>query len=333
MARDRLTETSIIKLTPKDAAAVFVARNAGEGLNAEEELVLAAWLEKNALHRNEYENAERIWQTFVNIRGDEISAAMRAHAAAERPKRILTWRVALITAAVVLLALAATIFFTAQNPVTVTVIPYSTLRTQTREEQLPDGSQLDLDADSAVLGRFGSVGRQVQLQKGRALFSVKADKSRTFVVEAGGRSIIAVGTRFDVNLVDGGLIVTLLEGHVIIESMQSGGAPLVLDPGQQFVERGGRAVVRFLGADAEDAISWRSGIVQFNGQPLSEAVEIMNRYSLEQFVIKDPALASLPVTGRFRTGDTPGFSAKLVELHHIESAHSGKQIVLSRTRG
>jgi len=331
VARDRLTETSIVKLPPKDAAALFVARNGGEGLNAEEELLLANWLKENVANRREYENAHRVWQTFVNIKGDEIMAAMRAHAATERPKQVVTLRIALVGVAIILVAAAATIFFTSTlNPKTVTVIPYSTLRTQLREEKLPDGSQLDLDADSTIIGRFGPVGRQMDLQNGRALFSVVADRSRTFTVTAGGRSIIAVGTRFDVNLVNGTLIVTLLKGHVVIESMQSDATPVVLEPGQQFIERGGRSTVRSLGADVEDTIAWRTGVAIFADQPLAEAVSIMNRYTQEQFVIKDPALASLPLTGRFRTGDVQGFSSTLAALHHLESVQSGKQIELTR---
>jgi len=332
VARDRLTETSIVKLAPKDAAALFVARNGGEGLNADEELVLANWLKKNVAHRQEYENAEAVWKTFINISGDEIQAAMRAHAATERTKRFFTWRMAAVTGWIVLLGVVATaLLVPALKTKTVTVIPYTTLRSQLKEEQLPDGSQLNLDSDSIAVARFGPVGRQVQLQKGRALFSVAADRARTFAVVAGGRSILAVGTRFDVNLLNGGLIVTLLEGHLVIESTQTPPAtPIVLEAGQQFVERGGQAVVRLLGADAEDAVAWRSGVAIFADQPLAEAAQIMNRYTKDEVVIKDPTVASLRVSGRFRTNDMAGFVAAIASAQSLQAVRTGQQIELIR---
>lgn len=330
MARDRLTETSIVKLSSKDAAAVFVARNGGEGLNSDEELVLAEWLKKSEDNRREYENADRIWQTFVNIKGDEVMAAMRAHAETERPKRVVTWKIALATAVLVVLAIVATLLLTRTDAPTIAVVPYSTLRTQLQEQTLPDGSKLSLDADSSVEGRFGPVGRQVKMLKGRASFNVAADKARTFVVIAGGRSIIAVGTRFDVNLANGALIVTLLEGHVIIETTQKGGAPLVLERGQQFIERDGHSAIRALGADAEDAVAWQTGVSIFADQPLGEVVQIMNRYTLDEIVIKDPAVAALPISGRFRNGDTAGFVATVAASQSLKSVRTDKQITLTR---
>src|SRR6185503_5215961 len=134
----------------------------------------------------------------------------------------------------------------------------------------------------------GPAGRQVHLQHGRALFAVTADRTRPFVVTAGSRSIVAVGTRFDVNLLKGGITVTLLEGHVVVEARERGGAPVTLGAGQQFVERAGESSVRTLGDATANAVAWRAGILYFKGDSLADAVEIVNRYAQQQFVISDP---------------------------------------------
>jgi transmembrane sensor len=259
-------------------------------------------------------------------------AARRAHAAAEKPKRIVTWKTIAVTVAIVLLAAIATFLFMGtrgRNSLTVTVVPYSTLRTQLKSEQFPDGSQLDLDADSIVVGRFGAAGRQVQLQRGRAMFTVAADRARPFVVTAAGRSIIAVGTRFDVDMLDSGLTVTLLEGHVVIESKQPS-QPLVLEPGQQYVERRGKVVVRTMGEAAENAAAWRSGLAFFDDQPLADVVQIMNRYSLQDIVVRDPAVAALRISGQFRAGDASGFAAKLASAYSLKVVNTGGRIELTR---
>lgn len=339
-ANETLTIKALEGLEPKDAAALFVARNA-EGLKADEEQLLAAWLERSKEHRREYETADKLWRTFVNIRGDEIQAAMRSRAAEERKKRgAKRWLVGSIIVAVLLAVAAVVVFTPALNPWTtvttkasplaVTVIPYTTLRGEIKEENLPDGSHVSIDGDSVVVGRFGPAGRQMHLQRGRALFTVVADRTKPFVVIAGERSIVAVGTRFDVNMLNDGIIVTLLEGHVVVEAKGRSGAPVVLEAGQQFVERAGQSSVVTLGETTANAVAWRAGFLYFKDQPLSEVVQIFNRYTREQFILGEAALGTLPVTGQFSTSDVDGFLKALGQAHQIESSRSEKQIELKR---
>src|SRR5262249_3450157 len=127
--------------------------------------------------------------------------------------------------------------------------------------RLADGSDMTLDADSSVVASFTDVGRSVQLQRGRAFFAVAPDRSRPFSVRTAGRSVVAVGTRFDVNLLAQGLSVTLLEGRLRIDSQDPGRAPVMLEPGQQYIERGGAPTIRTIGAAAENVIAWRGGLV------------------------------------------------------------------------
>lgn len=334
---ETLTIKALEGLDSKEAAAMFVARNA-EGLRAEEEQLLASWLEQSKENRVEYENADKLWRTFVNIRGDEIQAAMRERANAERKKRAVSkW--AIISVIVLVLGTGAVFLFSPKlspwranspkvAPVTVAVVPFSTLRGEVKEENLPDGSHVTMDANSIIVGRFGSSGRQVHLQRGRALFSTIADRTKPFVVVAGDRSVVAVGTRFDVNLLQDGIIVTLLEGHVVIEGKERGGSPVVLEAGQQFVERGGQSSVVTLGEAAANAVAWRAGFFYFKEQPLSEAVQLVNRHLQDQFVIVEPALESILITGRIPTRDAAAFSTALSEQHQIESTKNGKQIEL-----
>jgi transmembrane sensor len=311
-------------------------------MRAEEEQLLAKWLEANVVHRREYENAEKVWQTFVNIRGDEIRAAMRAHVAEERKKkRKVTLGAILVAVVVILVAAGLMIVYTpALNPwdtsslqakiPTVTLIPYASLRGEVKEVKFPDGSVAVMDGDSSLIGRFGPIGRKVELQRGRALFMVAPDKTKSFVVTAGGLSIVAVGTRFDVNVVHDGLTVTLIEGHVVIEAKQAGTEPTMLGAGQQYIERRGQVVVRKVADVGERATAWRSGILHFEGEPLLEAVQIVNRYTQEQFVVRDPVVAALPVSGDFKTGDVAEFTAALAEQHQLAATATGKEIELGR---
>jgi transmembrane sensor len=56
-----------------------------------------------------------------------------------------------------------------------------------------------------------------------------------------------------------------------------------------------------------DELAWRDGALVFEGEPLSEAVAEVGRYTSERIVLSGPRVGSLRISGRFRTGDVPGF--------------------------
>src|SRR5690606_5459811 len=85
---------------------------------------------------------------------------------------------------------------------------------------LADGSMVTLDSDTRMLARIGSGRRDITLLAGRALFDVAKDPHRPFVVEAGGRTITALGTMFDVDVSPTELRVTLAEGVVAVQPVR-----------------------------------------------------------------------------------------------------------------
>src|SRR3546814_14429474 len=76
---------------------------------------------------------------------------------------------------------------------------------------LEDGSQVSLDAATKVNVRMKEAGRQVELLAGRAKFDVAKDPQRPFTVAAGDKLVVAVGTSFSVELIDGQVRVILYE--------------------------------------------------------------------------------------------------------------------------
>jgi len=327
VVREALTVEKLSALEPREAAALFIARRA-EGLTTSEQQLLADWLAKDESNRRQFENADRAWQNFADSESDEILAAMRAHARAPRPRSWAQWRPAAAAAAIALLAIGVAWFFIPRA----TTFEYASARGEVKELQLPDGSSLTLDAESMLTGRFSSKARSVELQRGRALFAVAADPSRPFTVTVAGRRVTAVGTRFDVNLLGDGLTVTLLEGHVNIESLDSSMALVKLEPGQQYVERRGKVEIRRPDSAGEAAVSWQKGLVNFDDQPLADAVAVMNRYSPDQIVIGDAKVGSLRVSGQFRAGDSQRFAETLAEMHGLRAIHHENQIELVREK-
>ena len=190
---------------------------------------------------------------------------------------------------------------------------------------LDDGSSITLNTDSRISVHYEPGLRSIVLERGQALFNVAKDRTRPFVVSAGGRQVTALGTEFDVRVSERMFEVTLLEGRVTVTRERRGAAnpavaivPLAeLRPGQQFVALA-KAPPQVREADVKRVVSWRSGQVVFEDERLEDAVAEMNRYSRQQVVLGDDRLASLRISGAFNTGDTGTFVEALVAYFPIE---------------
>jgi transmembrane sensor len=166
---------------------------------------------------------------------------------------------------------------------------------------LKDGSSMTLNTATKVLVSLSSRERRVKLEAGEAFFDVAKDPTRPFVVEAGNRRIVAVGTRFSVRRDGREVRVIVTEGAVRIEPKGGGEGAKLLTAGT--VVKTTRSSLRMQKKslqDAEEALSWRSGYLVFEETSLAEAVAEVNRYTSQRIVIEDPELAALRVNGKFR---------------------------------
>jgi transmembrane sensor len=159
----------------------------------------------------------------------------------------------------------------------------------------------------------------VELQEGQAQFSVAKDPARPFKVQAGERTIVAVGTVFDVEYIDREVQVAMVEGRVAVVSQANGSttdadasasasASIELSAGEALEVRADGAATISPKADLEAATAWREGKVIFRDRTLAEAVHRLNRYSHRQVVIDDAALARMKISGVFDAGDALAFA-------------------------
>src|ERR1700732_1748354 len=187
--------------------------------------------------------------------------------------------------------------------------------------ELSDHSQLALDARTRLRVHFSAGAPIGQLLEGQAQFSVAKDPARPFKVEAGSKTIVAVGTVFDVEYVDQQVHVAMVEGRVAVLSQDRSGSavapeagskstipsPIELSAGEALAGLADGASTGLPKADIEAATAWRQGKVIFRDQTLAEAAHRLNRYSRQQVVVDDPALAQMKVSGVFDSGDAQAF--------------------------
>jgi transmembrane sensor len=230
---------------------------------------------------------------------------------------------------------------------------YETRIGQRSTVTLQDGSITELNAQTRIKVAFTSDRRSVELTEGQAIFRVARDPLRPFVVRAGNRDIVAIGTAFDVRLDATTVRVTVIEGKISVKpsSAQAGAAAPHLAPGQQLiVSRVGsdashdrsHATVHANSADDEVLIrsidvgkvtGWRDGRVYLDDLALQDAVAEMNKYSHVQIEIRDSQLATLRVNGMFRAGKPDGFTAALEQYFPIRAQReSDTLIVLTQRR-
>lgn len=179
---------------------------------------------------------------------------------------------------------------------------------------LPDQSALHIGSGSTVSVRYTPQQREIILERGQAYFEVARDPARPFEVLARSRSVVAIGTAFDVRLDGDRVEVTLVEGRVAIGPARAG-RKVTLRSGERYSLDGNRETVTTL--DALAATAWRTGMLQFGDVSLDEAVERFNSHSARRLHLKDEALAGMRIGGRFRTNDADAFADALQALYPI----------------
>jgi len=90
---------------------------------------------------------------------------------------------------------------------------YSTPVGEIASVPMRDGSKVTLNTDSQIRVTLTDSERRVDLKYGEAFFEVSKDPKRPFVVNAGGKRVIAVGTQFSVRRDANDIQVVVTEGR------------------------------------------------------------------------------------------------------------------------
>jgi len=180
---------------------------------------------------------------------------------------------------------------------------------QTAHVALEDGSLAVVNTASRLDVRQSPSLRSVRLDEGEAWFQVAKDATRPFVVSVGDVRVRAVGTAFSVRKRDDGADVQVTEGTVEVWTTAHSGTRLRVSAGTStFVSEthGVQELVKDP-AEIERQLSWRDGVLQFDGNTLRQAADEFNRYNLVKLQI-DPALGDERVIGRFNSGEPSKFA-------------------------
>ena len=330
-------------------ASYWLVRLMASDCSPEERCAFEAWKEQDPVHEDAYLRLQRGGAFFDRHLGDPRIQALADRALKEtepslwrrRPVQYAAIAASLILAVGVAVSLNTDLLISPadKNDVIANIELYETAVGERSTVALPDGSTITLNTNSRMEVDYTSAAREVRLLKGQGFFEVAKDVSRPFIVTAGDKRVVALGTAFDVRFDKSDVVeVTLVEGLVDVADVgaldETAGLSSTpnADTGKVRLNPGERLIVK---ADVAPAVektdtveetSWRTGKLIFRDRPLSSVIEEMNRYSGQKLVLdsSDVRLAEMRVSGSFNAGRSTTFVDALEAMHPLKATRSGQ---------
>jgi transmembrane sensor len=185
------------------------------------------------------------------------------------------------------------------------------------ELKLADGTLAVLDAGSSIRFpvAFNGKDRRVSIT-GQVYFEVVHKAEQPFYVSAGKETIADIGTHFNVNMFDGDVKTTLIEGSVKVNS-------LLLKPGQQAI---GETLNTHV--NEEEVLAWKNDLFKFGKNTSLQMV--MNQ--LSRWYDMEVVYEGQSKTYHFG-GDMPRYSKlsevlKILAYNGVQFSVDGKKIIV-----
>jgi transmembrane sensor len=196
---------------------------------------------------------------------------------------------------------------------------------ETRNNVLPDGSQVMLNANTTINYRTWKEGtdREVWLN-GEAFFHVKKTANRNrFIVHSGKFDIVVTGTQFNVINRDNKNNVYLKEGSVIIKSQ---GKEIHMKPGD-YVEIG-NAGIQKKDINSAPVLAWTDHKFIFENTPMKEVASMVSELFGIKVMLADEATASSTISGVMPNDNLEVFLQSLEALpdYVVSKTEEGIQI-------
>lgn len=305
------------------------------------------WLAESPDHGVAMTRARSTWDVFgdhavapevVKARRDALDRSGKFAARRWAAFRSVPRSATAIAAVVILAAVMTPVFLFWQqvddrpaNGVTAVQV-FETDIGETRIVTLSDNTRVSLDAFTRLTVRYTEEERDAELERGQAHFDVATDPTRPFRVTAGDQIITAIGTAFNVEMIGDDVLVTLLEGEVVVTetpaakhtlpSLPVEAVPVPsrkLKPGQLLVASASHEPQIVDEINIQKTNAWRDGKVFLEGDSLSVAVARMNRYSRIKLSVADDSLEALRISGVFNAGDTDAFVEALEAYFAVDA--------------
>jgi transmembrane sensor len=326
------TSGLILSLEARDPisqrAGDFFERQRFGGWDAADQAALDAWMAESTLHRIAYLRLEGIvahTERLVALRPSRAGRSMMGSDGKITHRRFML---------PLLIAASVALFVTVGVPFVNSLLqpPDRSFSTDVGGRTLlkfVDGTEIELNTDTAMRFRMTTAERTVWLEKGEAWFRVSHDAAHPFTVVVGKHRVTDLGTEFVVRRGLDGMEVALLNGRAMLNT--EGTPAAMLTPGDDAVATPvSVSVTRKTPQQLADAIAWRRGVLVFRRTKLADVVREFNRYNTTKLVIADPSVADETISADIKTDDFEDFLNLAQTALNLRADREGNDILISR---
>lgn len=324
------------------------------GLNKNEKEQFKLWMMQSTAHQDAVYELAQLWDELAVL--NELSSLF-PHRNTKPHKKKWAFSSAIAASLFAALMVCSYLLISLENGYNAeqAKINYTKIYTTKVGEQatyvLPDGTIVQLNTNSLLEVAYSKGRRQLLLSKGEGRFNVAKDPARPFSVMAGDKSFTALGTVFNVQRnTSSDLELVVTEGKVMItdpsvavsaddfkdyqladnnaKKVRNINANIVISGEKAIIEQSiTKPITQLSVDDVQRDLAWQNGMLIFNGEHLSDALNEVSRYTSTRFELSSAELANIKVAGVFKAGDVEGLLESLQTNFAIEHEHLGEHMV------
>lgn len=339
----------------QEQAAIWVVR-LKEGLSEQQEQEFERWLDQHKSHRTALIEIATAWDELDVV--EQLSSSPTT-APKQHQVHLISWKPLAVAASLLICLFIGWSEYRRFTPEAESVATasenltpvYDTAIGEQSNVTLPDGSTSSLNTNTNLVVKYSNTERRIELTRGEALFEVKPDKTRPFVVVVDDVAVRAIGTAFNV-MRDGGhgLEVLVSEGTVaiitpnekpgllgLIKLSENRKSEVELSAGEMATIKGTsknvtKSIKKVDDKKIEERLAWTSGMMVFDGERLDQVIAELSRYTETRIILGDTSLSEINVAGYFKAGDVDALLYALSENFNVTWEQQGQNLIVLRPR-
>ncbi|WP_339724449.1 FecR domain-containing protein [uncultured Paraglaciecola sp.] len=276
------------------------------------------WLKASDNNQTAFRKASLLWRTLAySPTLTEQPKLLEPKKKVRKKNQIYTWYA---VAACLLISVLITLMPELEQP-----IPYSetekasTLELRTAKDEIKqftllDGSNVWLGAGSRLLVMLGTSSRRTQLLIGEAMFDIYPNSQIPFYVQAGDADIKVLGTVFEVQKRNSGILVNVAKGKVRVAAKNQ---YQDLEMNESIYFEKNKVLPLPSKIDPQSFALWRSKRFHFVNTQFKDVLLKLNRYYKSIIYIDDPSLSDIPITAAFQLDQLDQLLNSLSSIHHF----------------
>jgi len=339
----------------KEQAAVWLIRISDNALSPDDVDDLREWIGRSDFHRDYFIQLSQSWDDMAVLQElAELFAVPRAATASQHHHGLGLWinklSFAGFTATASLVACTFAVLLYGLSAFDSEPQSLQTAIGEQRLERLDDGTVLTLNTNSELRVDYSGDNRIIHLSRGEVNFDVAKDPHRPFVVYAGDGLVWAVGTAFNIRLIEDSVDLTVTEGRVkvysgiapseplqtlVTDSLSTENTPTPVQQNEAFVKAG--EVLQYSQVIAqkgemqleqlEKKLAWQQGALIFKGETLEQVVVEVRRYTDKEIRIVDADIKNTKVGGYYKTDDIDSLLRSMSQSFGIHVAYLDDDVI------